>query len=1064
MSWKQLAARAATTVAVAALAVGLTTGFTSLSSPAGAATPTTPTYDGSTAAKAAASCWAIKQANPAATDGIYWLQTPQLVAPQQFYCDQTTDGGGWVLIGRGRNAWTWNVAGQGSAAAIRNTPSGTGAFAPATLSSDTVTGLLGGTRVDALQDGIRVVRSTSTDGTSTQEMRIKMSSRTTWNWTFGGGMLFSDMIINGTDYGSGNTQNWGVDSNLLSMNTMQTSLHGYQMGFGLGGNIVGQNSATSYLYSSSGEGQALPFSQVWIRPQVSNPTYPTIAASGVAASTKTPLESSKTSNTTPWGVTGNVGGYRGELTIQVQAMTQVGSTMYVGGNFQYVQKGANPGPGEKVQQSYLAGFDVNTGAWLSSFTPTLNGQVWDLQAMPNGNLLVGGEFTSVNGAAGTMALAELNPTTGAVIPGWKSYVTLAGSTDLAQVKAIDIQGNYVYLGGRFNHIYNGTTPITDSDVARVSITDGTPDGSWKPQMDGTVVELDASAQGDRVYLAGYFATINGVSSPNEGAVSTATGAAFVTGLAPWIPSTGSGSATYQQTIKEYGNYVWQGGSEHIMTQYDRTTYQPIHSFITKNGNSAGGGDSQTQVQIGNTIYYGCHCDNDYVYSNDRSYSQPIQNASDVNNVNTIVAVDATTGVVQADFDPTALDTTNGNGGWELTADSNGCLWFGGDYSQGSYLTSAYQWLGGFGKICPRDSTAPTVPSALTAKASATGVKLTWTAATDDSGVAPTYEVLRGDRVIATTTSATFTDTTPVYPAKYWVRAIDGSANRSATTAGLTVQAPAGVTQPPVAAFTDSVNGRTVSFDASTSTSTGTTITSYSWDFGDGSTPATTVAPQHTFVAAGSHTVTLTVTDSAGTQSAATQSVVANPSPPDDSYGKAVYADSPNLYYRLDDTSGTTATDTSTAGNNGTYYGNITKGVTSTVAPGDSAVTFDGASTISSGQAVVGPTVYSEEAWFNTTSTSGGKIIGFGNSNTNADSGNYDRHIIMLANGQLSLGVYPNQVVTATSPNSYNDGQWHQTVGTLGPDGLKLYVDGQLVATNTSTTTAQGYTGYWAHRW
>ncbi len=42
-----------------------------------------------------------------------------------------------------------------------------------------------------------------------------------------------------------------------------------------------------------------------------------------------------------------------------------------------------------------------------------------------------------------------------------------------------------------------------------------------------------------------------------------------------------------------------------------------------------------------------------------------------------------------------------------------------------------------------------------------------------------------------------------------------------------------------------------------------------------------------------------------------------------------------------------------------------------------------------------------EAWFKTTSTSGGKIVGFGNSST-GNSGNYDRHIYMDGNGKVTV--------------------------------------------------------------
>ena len=39
---------------------------------------------GLTQQTAGASCWSIKQSYPTSPDGIYWLWTPKLVAPQQF--------------------------------------------------------------------------------------------------------------------------------------------------------------------------------------------------------------------------------------------------------------------------------------------------------------------------------------------------------------------------------------------------------------------------------------------------------------------------------------------------------------------------------------------------------------------------------------------------------------------------------------------------------------------------------------------------------------------------------------------------------------------------------------------------------------------------------------------------------------------------------------------------------------------------------------------------------------------------------------------------------------------
>ena len=52
-----------------------------------------------------------------------------------------------------------------------------------------------------------------------------------------------------------------------------------------------------------------------------------------------------------------------------------------------------------------------------------------------------------------------------------------------------------------------------------------------------------------------------------------------------------------------------------------------------------------------------------------------------------------------------------------------------------------------------------------------------------------------------------------------------------------------------------------------------------------------------------------------------------------------------------------------------------------------------------------------------------------------------------------------QTAVVQSPQSYNDGNWHHVVATQGPDGMHLYVDGQLVGSN-DTSQAQSYLGYW----
>lgn len=63
----------------------------------------------------------------------------------------------------------------------------------------------------------------------------------------------------------------------------------------------------------------------------------------------------------------------------------------------------------------------------------------------------------------------------------------------------------------------------------------------------------------------------------------------------------------------------------------------------------------------------------------------------------------------------------------------------------------------------------------------------------------------------------------------------------------------------------------INFDASASTSTGGSITSYSWDFGDNTT-ATGVNASHEFSVAGVYTVTLSVLDAVGTTDSTTSTI------------------------------------------------------------------------------------------------------------------------------------------------------------------------------------------------
>jgi signal peptidase I len=164
-------------------------------------------------------------------------------------------------------------------------------------------------------------------------------------------------------------------------------------------------------------------------------------------------------------------------------------------------------------------------------------------------------------------------------------------------------------------------------------------------------------------------------------------------------------------------------------------------------------------------------------------------------------------------------------------------------------------------------------------------------------------------------------------------------------------------------------------------------------------------------------------------------------------------------YQFNDGVGTTARDSSGNGRSGT----LTPGATiagGTCAAGDGPyLRLDGVSgQVTTGQNIDGPQVFTVETWFRTTTTTGGKLIGFGNSQAGS-SGQYDRHLYLSDRGTLVFGVYSGGYFSVQSPAAYNDGAWHLATATLSPSGMVLYVDGTQVGSSTQAA-AENARGYW----
>ena len=172
-----------------------------------------------------------------------------------------------------------------------------------------------------------------------------------------------------------------------------------------------------------------------------------------------------------------------------------------------------------------------------------------------------------------------------------------------------------------------------------------------------------------------------------------------------------------------------------------------------------------------------------------------------------------------------------------------------------------------------------------------------------------------------------------------------------------------------------------------------------------------------------------------------RSAAVNP-PPTDDLGLQVLGTDPLLYWRLDDSSGTTASDASIAGFTGIYRNAPV--LAQSAAVQGSAVRFDGYNdTLASSVNFAVQPSYSHELWFNSPTSGGGRLIGVGNASSGS-SANYDRQVTLNKPGTLT---FTSAGGTLTTADSYNDGQWHHLVASHGPDGMRLFVDGVLVGSN-----------------
>jgi len=191
-----------------------------------------------------------------------------------------------------------------------------------------------------------------------------------------------------------------------------------------------------------------------------------------------------------------------------------------------------------------------------------------------------------------------------------------------------------------------------------------------------------------------------------------------------------------------------------------------------------------------------------------------------------------------------------------------------------------------------------------------------------------------------------------------------------------------------------------------------------------------------------------------------------------SFETRVTDDSPSEFWPLQTPSTTTnlpliASLPDVSGNNnlGVAQGGVTPSDDGPFAS-DGAMYFDGATdgsswVESSTHNSALPSSFTIAAWFRVPSgwSQGGGILTLDGAQTGGAS-SHDPLLWMDDSGKIVAGTYPTANQAATSPSAYNNGQWHFAAATVSSAGLKLYIDGSLVATNASGTAGGTQGGYW----
>jgi WD40 repeat protein len=258
----------------------------------------------------------------------------------------------------------------------------------------------------------------------------------------------------------------------------------------------------------------------------------------------------------------------------VYGMAQVEDRTVIGGLFTAV--GGEP-------RSNVAAIGAD-GSVDPLFNPGVNGKVMAVAASEDGTVVfLGGTFTEAGGAP-RANLAAVDAITGVAVAEW----TADTSGTYADVVSLAVDGNRLYVGGRFTGIDGKTT---HKRLVAIDTVTGNLISAFRPSPDKGVTEV-VVAPDHTVYAGGPFTMLGGQPRLSAGSVDPATGTA--TGFAP----SGNGGPARTIALSPDGSRFFYGTENNTLFAYDPAVSNDPVWLIKTSGNTQAIVVSDTEMWIG----------------------------------------------------------------------------------------------------------------------------------------------------------------------------------------------------------------------------------------------------------------------------------------------------------------------------------------------------------------------------------------------------------------------------------------------------------------------------------